>query len=726
MTEIKDKLVTVETLDYVYNLLKEDLETEAATVEQTESGAVITITDKKGTTTAMVSNGQDGARGEKGDPGEQGPQGEKGDPGEQGSQGAPGRTPVRGTDYWTEADKAKIKQEIIGEIITQDSGNSESLVMSQKAVTDLVNNALGDSGEAQYETVDSIAEMTDTSKQYVLSTDGFIYSYAETTETVEHEAENKFIASEAQINKRMGSSSLSTQNGFVWTGAIAVDLTKESPFRIKVEGTKITEVEGTDADAQYQKLWLCADDTGTTKLSAAVLCVGQNSSNFAPIDKDGVIHADYKGGAKLSDSIITGTKYIHLGFKFSDSAIGSTSELSGVKITFPSDAYTEQVTTSRWVCTEMKPTETGGENYVDLLVKVNQNKIDIAEVSKRVTNLESKADTVTVPSFWKNAVNACIEKIKSIQKEAGINVVTFPFFADNHQRNGYAGALIKTVMDTCHIPYCFFGGDAISNGEDVVSEQVMLDQDAAFDNMMSVIPSDKMCRTVGNHDAYWNPTPDSGASPRVYYTRAQIYDLFLRQESHTQHKHFGGDGTYYYVEDLASKTRFVVCNTNFNVNTSTVTLDIEQINWLRDKAMVFDESGWSLVFISHQPITNHYHSNIHEDTASTIQSALTEYVNSSYTNKADIVGWFSGHIHADRIYTGAAANTTDDSVKNTLPWKTVTIRADATNLCRDENLAHTVANDDQSHAIDFVTINKATRTVNITRLGVGEDRSYTY
>ena len=39
---------------------------------------------------------------------------------------------------------------------------------------------------------------------------------------------------------------------------------------------------------------------------------------------------------------------------------------------------------------------------------------------------------------------------------------------------------------------------------------------------------------------------------------------------------------------------------------------------------------------------------------------------------------------------------------------------------------HTPANDDKSHAIDFVTINKATRTVTITRLGVGSDRSYTY
>jgi hypothetical protein len=53
-----------------------------ATVVPTEDGALITITDKNGTTTATVKNGADGAD---------------------------GYTPVRGTDYWTAADRAEIK-----------------------------------------------------------------------------------------------------------------------------------------------------------------------------------------------------------------------------------------------------------------------------------------------------------------------------------------------------------------------------------------------------------------------------------------------------------------------------------------------------------------------------------------------------------------------------------------------------------------------------------------
>jgi hypothetical protein len=55
-----------------------------ARVDQTEDGAIITVTDKNGTTTAELTNGQIGPQGPKGDTGEQGARGEKGDKGDKG------------------------------------------------------------------------------------------------------------------------------------------------------------------------------------------------------------------------------------------------------------------------------------------------------------------------------------------------------------------------------------------------------------------------------------------------------------------------------------------------------------------------------------------------------------------------------------------------------------------------------------------------------------------
>lgn len=65
------------------------------------SGTTLTITSASGTSSVNL-------KGDKGDTGEKGSDGEKGDKGD---------TPVRGTDYWTDADKAEIKAYVDGAIL---------------------------------------------------------------------------------------------------------------------------------------------------------------------------------------------------------------------------------------------------------------------------------------------------------------------------------------------------------------------------------------------------------------------------------------------------------------------------------------------------------------------------------------------------------------------------------------------------------------------------------
>lgn len=63
----------------------------------------------KGDTGPRGEQGPKGDPGARGDPGEQGPRGEQGLQGPKGDAGTDGHTPVRGMDYWTEADIASIK-----------------------------------------------------------------------------------------------------------------------------------------------------------------------------------------------------------------------------------------------------------------------------------------------------------------------------------------------------------------------------------------------------------------------------------------------------------------------------------------------------------------------------------------------------------------------------------------------------------------------------------------
>lgn len=81
----------------------------------TWDGTVLTIISASGTSSADLKGekGEPGIQGIPGEKGEMGSQGEKGDPGNDGQPGADGYTPVKGTDYWTEADKAEMVADVI-------------------------------------------------------------------------------------------------------------------------------------------------------------------------------------------------------------------------------------------------------------------------------------------------------------------------------------------------------------------------------------------------------------------------------------------------------------------------------------------------------------------------------------------------------------------------------------------------------------------------------------
>lgn len=83
-------------------------------IESTEDGGsnVITFSDGHTLTVKNGSKGTDGSQGEQGIPGEKGDKGEKGDTGADGATGESGYTPVKGKDYWTDGDRAEIRDEL--------------------------------------------------------------------------------------------------------------------------------------------------------------------------------------------------------------------------------------------------------------------------------------------------------------------------------------------------------------------------------------------------------------------------------------------------------------------------------------------------------------------------------------------------------------------------------------------------------------------------------------
>ena len=588
--------------------------------------------------------------------------------------------------------------------IAQEAGESTSLVMSQKAVTDLVSEALGTSGTTEYETVDSVEQMTDTSKSYVLSTTGTIWAYGE-------------AGQQPTWTKNYADLTDTTDNNWVlgWrlnSSGVAADASTWTP--VPMVSNYVACAVGDVV--RVKGLTLGGSNCAIYNSSKAVMTSAKPT--FPSSD------ANWEMAMEGTDVYKFTAKSSNTGFmRFGGVPVGSVNDII---ITVNEEiAYT---TGYAWYDTELEPSASGGGNYVDLLVKVNENKANIEEVSDRVTALETGNGSVTIPSFWKDAVDVCVSKIKALQVNR--NCVTFPFFSDNHTRDGktqYMGMLIAHIMKECGIPYCFCGGDVITSAiaSTADSDAEFKAQAKAFDEAMSYVPNGRFFMALGNHETVLKQDTSIEGSTTVTYDRNQQYEIFLRNKGTAQNMHFGGDGTYYYVNDVASKVRWIILNTN-GIDDSNI--DDTQLSWFENTALNFTESGWGVVIISHIPISNHYEqSNIGNNTD--VIDIVKRYKEAVGENQADIIGWYSGHIHRDRIYTGVSVNDTDDTEGEDMGFTQVTITSDHTGIAYpigDSPTYHPVANDNQSHAIDFVTINKGTRTVNITRLGIGEDRSYTY
>lgn len=102
-----------------------DVFSPVAKVEHTEDGAILTVTDGYGTTSAVIKNGKDGYTPKKGVDYFDGKDGKDGYTpkkgvdyfdGKDGKDGTDGKTPVKGEDYYTETDKEEIVNLVLEEI----------------------------------------------------------------------------------------------------------------------------------------------------------------------------------------------------------------------------------------------------------------------------------------------------------------------------------------------------------------------------------------------------------------------------------------------------------------------------------------------------------------------------------------------------------------------------------------------------------------------------------
>lgn len=457
-----------------------------------------------------------------------------------------------------------------------------------------------------------------------------------------------------------------------------------------------------DGTRQYT---IALNNSGTNKMSAS--CNYIRISGTSPADLDDVIitiNEEISGGSTRMEWVDTGIAY-------------SGSTLSNDVLT--------------------------------LANRVGDAEDDISGLDSRVASLESGAQSVTFPSYWESAVSAAEATVRGLQDVAGYNAVNFVFFSDMHidgDGTNYAhniGVLARRVMDDLNIPVCLNTGDLNNRNSESTKAEVIANIKKAKE-ILAPIESSRLLTCRGNHDLYYGSEAYSKG-----FSQAEVYNLLYRDQAADIRRAFGGD-TYYYVDDAAHKIRYIVLDchkSEYTVDSSgSMSFDAyhkngygnAQLNWLADTALDLP-AGWTAAIVQHCPPTYGYAKDSNGygiRDLSVFVGIVNAYCNrTSYTGSyahddnngegdwADVSvscnfvsasGWlcgiFCGHRHTDNIYTSPTA----------CPIFVITCAKSGSSA--NEN-TRTYGTDTET-ALDIVTVNRATREVTLTRLGVRSTDSH--
>ena len=572
------------------------------------------------------------------------------------------------------------------------------------------------------EFVDSVDQMTDTNKKYVLSETGTIWVYGNTVVP----PKNLFDPSAALLNMRLSGNSTASWNGMFVTNYIPVEnlTANEDKFyfdKMSVDYLDTNQASGGQYIAYYDsnKTFLIREAFFTNVSASNLLYERLGSGSFCA----------YPLTSTTNSASAVGATYVRFALATSKSASSATGgtvitvdDIKDVKIYLNNkDGSTEQA----WYDTGMAWSAGGGSgDTTDLMVQVNENAAAIVELENSVKDLSSGSNVVTIPTYWQSSMDNVISKVKTLQDAGGADVVNFCWFSDLHYvpTSKYVenvGKLCAYAMNKCDIPFTMFTGDTVT-ASGLPSEETMFEHIRAAGDMLSPIGNENLLWMRGNHDDVWG-TYDNGSTTVHFVNKSskqKMFNVMHREQTKDFRRVYGDHGTYFYIDNTPQKVRFICLNSQFydggdiTATTGQMTsgFGTDQLYWLEHHALQVDDD-WSVIIGFHIPPTA---KSINGNTYYLGQlSDGNDFRNLMNKTDTNVIGIFCGHCHADAIVTGD------------LPCPIVTITS-AINTPYDSEWSTRVQGTDTETAIDIVSINKSERKIYCTRLGYGSDRNTSY
>lgn len=359
---------------------------------------------------------------------------------------------------------------------------------------------------------------------------------------------------------------------------------------------------------------------------------------------------------------------------------------------------------------------------------------------------------VKIPSYWENMINEKTKTVKALQTAGGMDCVSFVWASDTHipnndtARTNDIGKIMAKMLDNCEIPFAVLSGDIGTRASCSTEEEYIKMQEMVPKHLAPLWGTDRLLVALGNHDGCYG---DSSGYYKKQYTPERLWQMYFRGQALDSRRVFSEDGTYFYVDNKAQKTRFIILNSQFggeysadengwavNNRFAVSCYGQEQLDWLANVALNMPK-GYGAVIVSHVPPKMLYSTNSEPYTVDCAQlcGIINAYnkkssfkgsytagvngwsnstVNVDFSNaKGEIIAMFTGHIHQDSIDT------------TTLECPLITIISAGASVNYGEAPERKFGTDTET-SFDVVTINRKSRTIYLTRVGAGEDRIVKY
>ena len=333
---------------------------------------------------------------------------------------------------------------------------------------------------------------------------------------------------------------------------------------------------------------------------------------------------------------------------------------------------------------------------------------NIAEYAEQLGDIISGSDAI--PSYWVDEFNADIAKLQVLDAQVGANGDSFVFVTDTHIESNemVSPRLISAILKRTSVDKVVHGGDIYTSS--YTKSGAIAKMYTWFAQMYA---ARKYYQVRGNHEI--NDSID-GVSSDEYLTDSEYYgvcvkrsaDYIVNPDCHP----------YYYFDNEVQKIRYFVLDTGSRTTTDVYTYFTAQLSWMENLIDALDDS-WGIVVLLHIMFTPKQYTDASALLPSDRGSLLISKLDSLYgrTGKPQIICVISGHVHRDFSMVSSAGYPIIATAADT----GTEIATDGDPVNRDRTPGTT-----NEQLFDVCHINKTTRTISMTRIGAGADRSFTY